>query len=100
MRAAGGAEVGPGAQPHGHRRLDRPSAGGGGIVRDHGGRGCRVHAVQAPAAAPPAARRLDGASVEAVAACGRGPLPCSAADLQGQGATSERLDYRLIMTYY
>lgn len=90
VRAAGGAEVGPRAQPHGHHRVDRPGAGGGGVLRDHGGRGRRVHAVQAAAAAPPAARRLDGAGVEAVAARGRGPLPRRAADLQGQGAAAER----------
>lgn len=63
VRAASGAEVGAGAQPHGHHCLDRPGTGGGGVVRDHSGRGRRVHAVQAAAAASPAARRLDGAGV-------------------------------------
>lgn len=80
-RTAGRPEVGPGSQPHGHRRVGRPGPGGGGVLRHRRGRGRGVHAVQAPAAAAPAAGHLDGEGVEAVGARGRGSLPGHAVNL-------------------
>lgn len=78
---AGSPEVGTGSQPHSHHRVDRPRSGSGSIVRHRRRSGRRIHAVQAAAAAPPAAWYLDSEGVKTVGAHGRGSLPCHTINL-------------------